>query len=52
MDKEGEDRHTKRENQNPRSIHFKMQKERSSKNTNKARGCFSENGGRVKRKRE
>lgn len=41
-----------RETKTKRSIHSEMQKERSSKDTNKVGGSFSENRGRVKRKRD
>lgn len=54
MDRGGEreDRQTQRQNQNQRSIHSEMQKERSSKETNKVGGSFRKNRGRVKRERE
>lgn len=50
--KEREDRHKERQNQNQRSIHSGMQKERSSEETNKVGGSFRENRGRVGRERE
>lgn len=43
MDRDGQDGQTERQNQNQRSIHLEMQKERSSKETNKVGGSFREN---------
>lgn len=51
MDRGREDRHKERQNQNQRSIHSEMQKERSSEETNKVGGSFREHRGRVKRER-
>ena len=48
---EREDRCTVRQNQNQRSIHLEMHKERSSKETNKVGGSFRKNRGRVKGKK-
>lgn len=52
MDRDGQDRRTERQKQNQRSIHLEMQKERSSKETNKVGGSFRESRERLKREKE
>lgn len=44
-------RRTERQKQNQRSVHLEMQKERSSKETNKAGGEIEERGNKIERGR-